>query len=214
MRLKASALSAVALVAACAAQVRADGLRDGVPYVVVANWSGFYVGADVGFAHTSVDVSASAFGFPVSVSGSNTNFTGGLLAGYNWQRGNQVWGIEGEINSLSDWNYLGSIRGRYGLIYGNWLYYGTAGVGFIDSGGSVSAQGFSFNGYNTLGFVVGAGAETKINSHWSAGVEGLFYAFPEDSQNVGGITLKTSADIFAIRARVTYQLDGPHDFLK
>ncbi len=172
------------------------------------------MGANLGLAHTSADVSASIWGLSVEGSGSDTKLTAGLIAGHNWQHGDQVYGIEGDINFLSDFDYLASIRGRYGVIRNNWLYYGTAGVGFIDTGSSISGPGFHFDGYSSAGFVFGGGAETKINSNLSAGVEGLFYLFPEDSQNVGGVTVKTSVDVFSVRGRLTYQLDAPRDYLK
>jgi outer membrane immunogenic protein len=204
--------AALAVASFAAAPVQSADLS-GVPYVA-ANWSGFYVGANLGFANTTANVSASAFGFTVEGSGSDTQFTGGLLAGYNWQTGNQVFGIEADISFPSDYNYIASIRARYGQVYNNWLYYGTAGVGFIDSGSYISAPGWSYSGYSSAGFVVGGGAETKINSHLSAGLEGLYYYFPDDSQNLFGVNVKTNVDVFTIRARLTYQLDGSHDFLK
>jgi outer membrane immunogenic protein len=187
----------------------------GTPYVGVSNWAGFYVGTTFGFTHTNADVSISPCLFACEISASDTQFNGGLLVGYNWQSGDRVWGIEGDVNGLSDWSYIASVRGRYGLISGNWLYYGTAGVAFVDSGGSVSVPGFfNFNGFNPTGLAVGAGAETKINSRLAAGVEGLFYWFPDDTQNVFGTSIKTSVDVFSVRARLTYQLDGARDFLK
>jgi outer membrane immunogenic protein len=217
MKIKTWVLGAAALaMAGIAAQAQAADMG-GTPYAAVNNWSGFYVGANLGFTHTNADVTFSALGYiNGKVSASDTQFNGGLLAGYNWQSGDRVWGIEGDISGLSDWSYLASIRGRYGVIYGNWLYYGTAGVGFVDSGGSISVPGFfNFNGINPTGLVVGGGAETKINSRLAAGVEGLFYWFPDDTQNVGlGTSVKTSVDVFSIRARLTYQLDGSQDFLK
>jgi len=211
MKIKMRVLAVVALaMTSIAVRVQAADFGGWVPYAVVNNWAGFYVGTNLGFTHTNADVTVGNGFFGVTGSGSDTQFNGGLLAGYNWQSGDRVWGIEGDINGLSDWDFIASIRGRYGVIYGNWLYYGTAGVGFIDSGGSISVPGFfNFNGINPVGVVVGGGAETKINSHLAAGVEGLFYWFPDDTQNVGfGTTVKTSVDVFSIRARFTYQFDG------
>jgi opacity protein-like surface antigen len=216
MKIKAWVLGAAALAtASIAGQVQAADFGAGAPpYAVVNNWAGFYFGANLGFTHTNADVTVSVPGFALTGSGSDTQFTGGLLAGYNWQSGDRVWGIEADISGLSDWDYIGSIRARYGLIYGNWLYYGTIGVGFIDSGGSISAPGFSYNGYSNAGLAVGGGAETKINSRLAAGVEGIFYWFPDDTQNVLGTSIKTNVDVISIRARLTYQLDGSRDFLK
>ena len=172
MKTKVWKLAAAALaITSSPARVEACGYGEGLAYVT--NWCGYYIGGNIGFAHTSVDVSVDTFGFPfpfgVEGSGSDTKLTGGFLAGYNWQYGNQVFGIEGDINFLSDFDFLASIRGRYGVIYNNWLYYGTAGVSFIDSGTSISLPGLQFDGFSSAGFVVGGGAETKLNSHLSAG---------------------------------------------
>ncbi|MBI4724430.1 MAG: porin family protein [Rhodomicrobium sp.] len=214
MKIKAGIFAAVALaITSLAARVQAGDLRD-VPYVGVSNWSGYYVGGSLGFERASIDMSTSIAGIPISGSGSDTQLTLGFLAGYNWQQGNRVWGIEGDINPLSGFDYLASIRGRYGVIHNNWLYYGTAGIGFVDSGGSVSVAGYRYDSYSGAGLVIGAGAETKINSRLSAGVEGLFYIFAEDSQNLMGLTVNTDVDVFTIRGRLTYQLDTPSDLLK
>jgi outer membrane immunogenic protein len=207
MKIKTWVMGAVALVmTGIAAQVQAEGI--GGRYAVVNDWSGFYAGATVGFTHTNVNVSFGGF----SASASDTQFTGGILAGYNWQNGDHVWGVEADIGGLSDWDSVGSIRARYGVISGNWLYYGTAGVAFIDSGTSISGPGFNFSGPNWVGLAVGAGAETKINSHLAAGVEGIFYWFPDD--NVGFSNAKANVDVLSIRARLTYRFDGSQDFLK
>ena len=138
------------------------------PYVAVANWSGFYGGVSLGYSdvNASVSVSHPMLG-EIGVTGSGGNFTAGLIAGFNWQYGNQVYGIEGDIALPTDFDYLASIRGRYGWISNNWLFYGTAGAAFISTGGSVSGFGFHFDGYNAPGFVFGGGAETKINGNLS-----------------------------------------------
>jgi outer membrane immunogenic protein len=205
MKIKAWVMGAVALATAGTAwEVQAADFGGGTPYVAVNNWAGFYAGANLGFAHTNVDVSASicCFGggfLGAEGSASDTQFTIGVLAGYNWQSGDRVWGVEGDINDVGG-GTLGSIRGRYGFASDNWLYYGTAGVGFTDS---------------ATGLVVGGGAETKIGHNLSAGVEGLFYWFPDviDS-NFGLMSVKADAEVIAVRARLTYHFDGSRDFLK
>jgi opacity protein-like surface antigen len=92
-------------------------------------------------------------------------------------------------------------------VSGNWLYYGTAGLSFASSGSS-SWYGYNYNGYSNVGYVVGAGAETKINSRLGAGLEALYYGLMDDTQTIMGYTVKTSVDAFAVRARVTYQIDS------
>jgi outer membrane immunogenic protein len=84
--------------------------------VPVYNWTGFYVGGNVGGAWGSFDPrTVSAFSddawdvktdFPaidrVGIQSSKpTGFTGGFEAGYNWQSRNFVFGVEGDIEALS-----------------------------------------------------------------------------------------------------------------
>ena len=119
-----------------------------------------------------------------SVSGSGSQFGIGLIAGYNWQNGNQVFGLETDIDLPSGYDYFGTLRGRYGVVSGNWLYYGTAGLSFTSAPGSGYA---GYNGFSGIGYIVGAGAETKINSRLAAGFEALYYGFTDDTQNFWGI---------------------------
>jgi outer membrane immunogenic protein len=87
------------------------------PPVVVYNWTGFYVGGNVGgawgesrtdspianvgggfeyIASVIADINAQRF---QTVTGSG--FTGGLQAGYNWQAKNFVFGVEADINAFN-----------------------------------------------------------------------------------------------------------------
>jgi outer membrane immunogenic protein len=80
-------------------------------------WSGFYVGVNAGYAWGDADSRSKlacpdefcAYTNPDSLafigglgSGdvSGDGFTGGVQAGYNWQRGNIVFGIEADFNAL------------------------------------------------------------------------------------------------------------------
>jgi opacity protein-like surface antigen len=208
--------SAALAMTSLAAGTEAADIKGGTPYVAVDNWSGFYFGANVGYVDASADVSATIPRLGnVSVSRGGSDVTGGVIAGYNWQRGGNVYGLEADINFPGNIDYLASIRGRYGFLNDNWLLYGTAGVAFISSGERVIAGSIRYDGYNSPGFVIGAGAETKITRRLSAGLEGLYYIFAEDSQDVlPGINVKTSVDVFSIRGRLTYQLDSAYDGLK
>ena len=79
-------------------------------------------------------------------------------------------------------------------------------MAFASSGGSVNGFGYSYNGYNNVGFVVGGGAETKITNNITGGFEGLYYGMADQTENIGyGVTVKTSVDAFALRGRLTYR---------
>ena len=206
MKIRASVFAGIALGAVCAVQAQAADLGGG-SYAVVNNWAGPYVGGTLGFvdATSTFSVSPTPIG-PISLSGSGSQFGIGLIAGYNWQNGNQVFGLETDIDLPSGFDYFGTLRGRYGVVNGNWLYYGTAGLSFTSAGGSSGY--YNYSGFSGIGYIVGAGAETKINSRLAAGFEALYYGFMDDTQNFMGSTITTSVDAFAVRGRITYQIGG------
>jgi outer membrane immunogenic protein len=80
------------------------------------NWTGFYIGGNVGGAWSSADPTTSTVVSPAGYFGTgngpeiaaiaavgaqnvnSSSVTGGFTAGYNWQVNNAVFGIEGDIN--------------------------------------------------------------------------------------------------------------------
>jgi outer membrane immunogenic protein len=86
------------------------------PAVGLLNWTGFYFGANLGYARspgsTDIDVCELAaapcgngtgvIGLPfLSLSENLSGVLGGVGAGANWQTGNAVFGIEGDIQGTS-----------------------------------------------------------------------------------------------------------------
>src|SRR5437660_648005 len=67
-----------------------------------ADWTGWYMGVHAGAAwqQTSANVLENDE-FPFGSTFSKTGFIGGGQIGYNWQRGNFVFGLEGDISGLS-----------------------------------------------------------------------------------------------------------------
>lgn len=78
------------------------------PVVPVFTWTGFYVGLNAGasWSHGSTGIAAPAAGWfnTINVNGAwrksedNVNFTGGAQAGYNYQTGGLVLGVETDFN--------------------------------------------------------------------------------------------------------------------
>jgi outer membrane immunogenic protein len=93
-RLLLGTASFVALVAAGSAQA--------APPPVIYNWTGFYIGANIGwsFGHASTDwtIAGAPFG---STSQNMDGILGGLQAGYNRQSGNWVLGLEADIQATA-----------------------------------------------------------------------------------------------------------------
>ena len=108
----------------------------------------------------------------------------------------------------------------------NLLLYVTGGVafaGFDDSSVLMSGHHWkkplNFGGDSEVGFVVGGGAEYKLASNWSVGVEGLFYAFGDSSDTIEKnsywkqtkIVHDDDNDLFVVRARVSYHFQDEAD---
>ena len=171
---------AVASIAAvCTSSALAADMSYGsrAPYTVnqplnMYSWAGPYIGGNIGWNWGSVDNN------PTRPSG----FVGGAQAGYNWQNGPWVFGIEGDIqgNGASDtfapWKFsnpwFGTVRGRAGYAINNVLLYGTGGLAF----GGLTGQTFGglSESHTNAGWTLGLGAEVGLARNWSAKVEYLY----------------------------------------
>ena len=170
-------------------------------------WTGFYVGASAGYGWSQQDVLISPlpdplFGLPAFTANLVTHgFIGGAQAGYNFQSGSFVGGIEADfsgsdirgnttVNIISfagiqpisqklDW--FGTLRLRAGFTpIQNLLLYATGGLAYGHTNYSsdeiyVPVQYPSSGSSTNAGWTVGGGAEWLFTRNWSAKVEYLFY---------------------------------------
>ncbi len=186
-----------------------------------ATWTGLYIGGNLGaaFDPNSASIKDLSEEQDLSLRFSNdTELTGGVHAGYNWQMGTWVLGVEGDFDFAENINYLASARGRLGWAAGDWLFYGTGGVAFIDTDndfvvGDADEGSFGFGtGATDTGYVVGGGLDYKIAPQLSLGVEGLYYGFGSDTTPlVAGnepFVLKEDLDFAVVRGRATYHFDS------
>ena len=216
-----AALGAVALFGTTAQA--ADLVPTALPpmTIPVETWTGFYIGGNLGAAFDPNDLSIKDLSEEQDLTlkfSNDTELIGGAQAGYNWQMGIWLVGVEGDFDFAENINYLASVRGRLGWALGSWLLYGTGGVAFIDTDNdfvvvSVDDGPFSFSNGNTdTGFVVGGGVDYKIAPHFSLGLEGLFYDFSSDSSRlVAGdepFVLKQDEDFAVARARLNYHFNS------
>jgi outer membrane immunogenic protein len=187
------------------------------PPVIISDWAGFYIGVagGYGWGSTSFDPSFAPF--------DNAKPKGGIFggyAGYNWQFGAWVAGVEADISGADikttsiDFNQktdeLGSVRGRLGYtVTPNLLAYGTAGFGWGHSTLDASPAGVAGNPDATqTGWVAGAGLEYKFYGNWIARAEYLHYDF--GSQTFGGFNAVPSAATMSetvdlVRGGVSYK---------
>jgi outer membrane immunogenic protein len=205
-------------------------------------WAANFKASSTFFDPTGVNV--------ITPATSNMKATGAVFGGqlgYNWQTGNWVWGVEGDFDSASiekfnnagatvvaagagiteslhtkvDW--LASIRGRLGYVWGPGMIYATGGGAWasvdFDAGGPVND--FPLLSTSTKsGWTVGAGYEWLINPNWSVRGEYLYYKFMNTTSTTvaagtvlpGTFTTHTLADfnISVVRFAVNYKFDWWH----
>jgi len=153
-------------------------------------WAGFYLkdnagGGSSGPAWTAL---APSGGFS-SAPATPTNET----FGYNFQSGNFVFGLEGAFAAANfdgrftspylpaaafapNMNWLGTVTGRVGYSFGQWLPYVKGGFATADVGSSLQGApigGFS-QGTQANGWTGGVGVEYQFTSKLSLGVEYLY----------------------------------------
>src|SRR5215475_12413419 len=179
-------LGSAALIAISASVARAaDVPTKALPAPIAAppyNWSGFYVGANFGSAWTNGNLNIPNNNFY----GGLTEFIGGVQAGYNFQAGHLLLGVEGDFDGATfshptlpiptlgmvSQNWIGTVAGRVGLVEDRWLLYGKLGGGWVHSTATLNLSGTSWQDTSTRsGWLFGAGVEYGFKSHWTIKVE-------------------------------------------
>ena len=156
-------------------------------------WTGFYAGAHVGVAAGEVFFSSD------DITKTGVGSMAGMQLGFDFDAGNFVWGIVGDIN-LSDvmleeytggsdhvWTpeIMASVRGRVGMKFGvenRTLLYGTAGLGIVD--GLMTSSTESDSKRNTFKApVLGVGFEHRVTDALSVYGEGLAFLMDDRDEN-------------------------------
>jgi outer membrane immunogenic protein len=191
------------------------------------DWAGPYMGADAGFdwaksqfqwssAFTSAGPINLPYNGPGAFSYSPNGFTGDLHAGYNFQSGMWVGGVEGAVGYLSfggsvadptkngvkdtfastDGGVYGALTAKVGVAADRFLLYGKAGVAVfggeshIDDNCSTDGCGpaviHASDSGARFGWTGGVGLGYALSRHLSARLEYDYYDF--GSTNVTGTT--------------------------
>jgi len=127
-------------------------------------------------------------------------FTGGAHAGYNWQHGKFVYGVEGDIEYTNlegdmrvgdsllgvEANWQASIRARLGMtVAERSLIYATGGAAFADIEHVYAEPGMEMTVSETkTGWTVGAGAEHAFTDHITARLEYRYTDFGDISHDL------------------------------
>ena len=154
------------------------------PVAALFDWSGFYWGVAGGYGWGD-----SSHAEPGGLANGSFDANGWLLggtAGYNWQAGHAVFGLEGDWSwanlegtgasaggpITTELSWLATARARAGYAVDNYLFYVTGGAAW----GKVEAANIGFAGGSDtrLGWTVGGGVETMLAQNWSAKLEYLY----------------------------------------
>jgi outer membrane immunogenic protein len=144
--LKVLATAAFAAIVASPVSAADMAVKAPPPIVEVWNWTGFYIGGNVGYSwgrsDTDLTYINTVTGLPiVPPPGSITNasfrmdgFVVGGQAGYNWQTNNWVWGVEGDLQWTDE-------RGRASFLCAGTLIGGVClpGLTFLPPGAAGTA---------------------------------------------------------------------------
>jgi outer membrane immunogenic protein len=229
------ALAAGTFVCVCSAQAADLPIRAApAPVAPVAyappffNWSGFYVGGNIGggFANSSW---SDPFG------GSNNTFSddgfiGGGQVGANVQFNALVLGIEADfdwtglkgsgkdslgntINTNTQWT--STVTGRVGAAFDRLLVYGKGGVAFARDQSSINDL-FGATASTNLtrtGWTAGAGIEYAIAQNWTARIEYDYLGFGSDMLNLATANFPTyspsaSLNVQEVKAGINFKF-GP-----
>lgn len=187
----------IACVGACLTQVAAATELNNFPVTPPPqpqkpDWAGFYFRANPGGSDSVPwTTPGTANGFTSSTSATapvNENF------GYNFQSGNFVFGLEGSLAAANfdgrftspylpavgawspNMNWLGTVTGRIGYSFGQWLPYVKGGFAAAEVGSPLQGApiGAFSQGSQVGGWTGGLGVEYQFSSKWSLGLEYLY----------------------------------------
>ena len=187
-------------------------------YAPVFSWTGFYVGAQVGYGWGDSD-------FTDLITGDRFTFEqdgwfGGGFVGFNWQKDRFVFGIEGDANGAdfsdsavsggpapfkleSNVDALYSIRGRIGLAHDRWLLFATGGWAWANVQNEYTDLAGRITDDDTVdGWTAGAGLEYAFTPNWTARVEYRHYDFGDHVISSG---FKQDLDLDTVSVGVAYK---------
>ncbi len=192
---------------------------------IAYDWTGFYVGAQIGYAWGSTDIDID--GTDIELSPDADGVVGGLFIGYNVMFNQVVVGLEADIEATSisgddDWdddngdlwhgdndsNWQGSVRARLGYAFDNFLPYIQGGVAFLDRDVSVHFEGTDTRVEDSdtfTGWTVGAGFEYGFTPNITARVEYRYTDFVDSDFDFDGNDVNADLTTNAVRVGVAYK---------
>jgi outer membrane immunogenic protein len=184
------------------------------PRTNIERWTGFYLGAAIGGSFGGTDIRGDFGAGTLDAKG----VSGGILAGYNWQVGRMVVGVETDISKL---NYsgslsngldtyagkidaLGTFRGRLGyLMTPSLLLYATGGLAWAHT--DIRLDGGDRSKDYLRGWQAGLGTELMLNEKWTMRLEYLYTDIGDKGITHSGLNNSFNTDFHTVRAGLTFR---------
>ena len=203
-----------------------------VPAATDANgfhdWSGAYVGATAGYQIGSVFTRNAVGDFPGVTD--LRGLLGGVNAGYNFQNGSMVYGLEADVNWSGfsgnricagfpgvTCNYAidltASLKGRFGVSMDQLLVFGEGGLSAGHGESTISPVGAPLTGYanaTLVGLTVGVGAEYALSKSISLKAQYDYINWSERTSAVNSVS--TGAPFTAFPASHTVKIGLNYKF--
>jgi outer membrane immunogenic protein len=189
-----------------------------VLYQPTFTWSGFYLGAQLGYGWGDTEASSGPLpGFNQSYAYSPDGWLGGVHAGYNWQASNLVIGLETDIEladisgsgvgtlgsgHTTDIDWVGSFRGRFGFAADRTLFYLTGGLAYGDV--AIAGPGYGYSSTRT-GWTLGGGLEHAFLPNTTARLEYRYTDLGSDDFSSPGAIDSSDVTFSAVRAGLSWK---------
>jgi outer membrane immunogenic protein len=193
---------------------------------VAFTWAGRYAGFGAGLVYAPMRVERGGNRSSTNLGAEGTKVPGSsgfIINGYNFQSGNWVYGIEGEIAvheakgdfdkngtnaGLGDYVVSNGVRGRVGYAFGRFLPF--VAVGLTQLGLAVRSDINSSDGEyrSMLGLQAGVGADYAWNDWLVTRLEYVYSHFGEQGFRFNGGRSDVSLDSHAVRVAIIIKENG------
>lgn len=202
---------------AAAADLPRASPRAPVAFVPTFTWAGFYIGGNAGYGWGRVSDPTNNF---------HTDLNGALVGGqvgYNWQTGNWVFGIEGDIQKSwqeesasatvpgglatikGEFPWFATLRGRLGYAWDRHLLYATGGAAWVNVKLSGTLAGATASDSDTtFAWTIGGGWEWMFYDRWSAKAEYLYLDTGDTTVTLFGVPVGGSSHSHIVRLGINY----------
>jgi outer membrane immunogenic protein len=190
-----------------------------LPPVPFYDWTGVYVGANLGYASASITDTTTSGGTSTSSSQTMTGFIGGGQLGANFQYRHTVFGVEVDADASSQkassneltasMPSFATARARLGYAYDRIHSYVTGGGGYVQFSNSATTTDSTGAPVTTTGtsrrtaWVAGAGSESAVTPNVIFRLEFLYLQLLDNTQNSASAMPATSSErVYNIIGRV------------